>query len=97
MPCIGHRVGQGWLMGKILFAAAVTVALSTIWLGDTASCGALDADGMAVKRMQSFLTLQPGEELGCVGCHEHRVRQSFGFVYQILRNLTGHPWSCNCR
>ncbi|MCY2953942.1 MAG: hypothetical protein NTU53_18525 [Planctomycetota bacterium] len=34
---------------------------------------ALDADGLAVKRMQSFLTLQPGETMGCVGCHEHRT------------------------
>jgi hypothetical protein len=29
---------------------------------------------MAVKRMQSFLTLQPGELTGCVGCHEPRTR-----------------------
>ena len=35
---------------------------------------ALDADGMAVKRMQSFITLQPGETVSCVGCHEHRTQ-----------------------
>ena len=34
---------------------------------------ALDGDGMAVKRMQSFLTVQPGEMFGCVGCHEQRA------------------------
>jgi hypothetical protein len=34
---------------------------------------ALDAEGLAVKRMQSFLTLQPGERMSCVGCHEHRT------------------------
>jgi len=34
---------------------------------------ALDARGRAVKRMQSFTTVAPGETLGCVGCHEHRV------------------------
>ncbi len=34
---------------------------------------ALDAEGMAVKRMQSFLTVQPGESVSCVGCHEPRV------------------------
>ena len=34
---------------------------------------ALDRDGLAVKRMQSFLTVQPGETLGCVGCHESRT------------------------
>ncbi len=33
---------------------------------------ALDANDLAVKRMQSFLTVQPGEKLSCVGCHENR-------------------------
>jgi hypothetical protein len=35
---------------------------------------ALDEDDMAVKRMQSFTTLQPGEIMSCVGCHEHRAQ-----------------------
>ncbi len=34
---------------------------------------ALDENGRAVKRMQSFTGVQPGESLGCVGCHEHRA------------------------
>ena len=34
---------------------------------------ALDKDDLAVKRMQSFVTLQPGETTSCVGCHEPRV------------------------
>jgi len=33
---------------------------------------ALDANNLAVKRMQSFVTVQPGEVTGCVGCHERR-------------------------
>jgi hypothetical protein len=33
---------------------------------------ALDKDDKAVKRMQSFHILQPGETMGCVGCHEQR-------------------------
>ncbi len=33
---------------------------------------ALDENDMSVKRMQSFCTAQPGEQLSCVGCHEHR-------------------------
>ena len=37
---------------------------------------ALDENDMAVKRMQSFLTVQPGEVTGCIGCHEQRT-QSF--------------------
>lgn len=35
---------------------------------------ALDKDGLAVKRMQSFLSLAPGERLSCVGCHESRLQ-----------------------
>lgn len=35
---------------------------------------ALDKNDLAVKRMQSFLTVQPGEVLSCVGCHEQRTR-----------------------
>ena len=33
---------------------------------------ALDEHDVAVKRMHSFATLQPGETVGCVGCHEQR-------------------------
>jgi hypothetical protein len=35
---------------------------------------ALDAEGLSVKRMQSFLSVQPGETTGCVGCHEPRTQ-----------------------
>ncbi len=35
---------------------------------------ALDENDMAVKRMHSFMTVQPGEVIGCVGCHEHRTQ-----------------------
>jgi len=34
---------------------------------------ALDENDLSVKRMQSFLTVQPGEVSSCVGCHEHRT------------------------
>jgi hypothetical protein len=34
---------------------------------------ALDANDMSVKRMQSFVTVMPGETTGCSGCHEHRT------------------------
>jgi hypothetical protein len=33
---------------------------------------ALDENDVAVKRMQSFCILQPGETMSCVGCHEQR-------------------------
>ena len=35
---------------------------------------ALDQHDMAVKRMRSFLSVQPGEITSCVGCHEQRTR-----------------------
>ena len=34
---------------------------------------ALDENDLAVKRMHSFATVQPGEVTGCVGCHEPRT------------------------
>ncbi|NQU25447.1 MAG: hypothetical protein HQ567_29540, partial [Candidatus Nealsonbacteria bacterium] len=34
--------------------------------------GLLDEDGKSIKQMRSFVTLQPGEKLSCVGCHEPR-------------------------
>ncbi len=34
---------------------------------------ALDADGLAVMTMRTFTHLQPGEQAGCVGCHEPRT------------------------
>jgi len=35
---------------------------------------ALDAENRPVKRMHSFMVLQPGETTSCVGCHEQRVQ-----------------------
>ena len=35
---------------------------------------AMDHDGRAVKRMQSFLTVKPGETTSCIGCHEPRTK-----------------------
>ncbi len=41
---------------------------------------ALDKNGLSVKRMQSFVSVMPGEVTGCVGCHEHRVEPPRGRV-----------------
>ena len=35
---------------------------------------ALDQHDLAVKRMQSFVSVQPGEVTGCFGCHEQRTQ-----------------------
>lgn len=34
---------------------------------------ALDENNISVKRMHSFMTVQRGEQVGCVGCHERRT------------------------
>ena len=34
---------------------------------------ALDEQGLAVKRMQSYTMIMPGETQGCVGCHDNRA------------------------
>ena len=34
---------------------------------------ALDANDRSIKRMQSFVSVMPGETTGCVGCHEPRT------------------------
>ena len=54
---------------------------------------ALDGEGLAVKRMQSFLTVQPGETLGCVGCHEHRTGDRPPNVGTTW-HFAGHPAPC---
>ena len=33
----------------------------------------LDENDLSIKQMRSFVTLQPGESAGCVGCHEFRT------------------------
>lgn len=44
---------------------------------------ALDENDLSVKRMQSFLTVQPGETTGCVGCHEQRLRPPLAALRQL--------------
>ena len=34
----------------------------------------LDANDRSIKQMRSFMTLQPGEQRGCIGCHEARTQ-----------------------
>lgn len=33
----------------------------------------LDADGMMIHSMRSGTFVQPGERIGCIGCHDHRL------------------------
>jgi len=45
---------------------------------------ALDENDRAVKRMHSFVMLQPGETTSCVGCHEPRVRTPHAINTDLL-------------
>lgn len=45
---------------------------------------ALDRNDRAVKRMQSFTSLQPGEVQSCLGCHEHRAQTPLAAGASIL-------------
>lgn len=47
---------------------------------------ALDEDDLSIKRMQSFLTVQPGESLSCVGCHEQRTRTILSTTKPLAMN-----------
>jgi len=51
---------------------------------------ALDENDLSVKQMRSFVTLQPGETTGCVGCHEPRVETPHG-RRPVLRAMTRQP------
>src|SRR5689334_16096293 len=54
---------------------------------------ALDTNDLSVKRMQSFLTVQPGETTGCVGCHEQRTRTPQNAYAAITPMATRRPAS----
>jgi hypothetical protein len=52
---------------------------------------ALDENNNSVKRMQSFLTVMPGETTSCVGCHEQRTRTPVNMGASALAALKGPP------
>jgi hypothetical protein len=52
---------------------------------------ALDENNNSVKRMQSFLTVMPGETTSCVGCHEQRTRTPINMSVNALDALKGPP------
>ncbi len=52
---------------------------------------ALDGDGRAVKRMQSFTQVMPGEKLGCVGCHEIKTDNAVRRTVTVSKALSRAP------
>ncbi|MHB8897332.1 MAG: HzsA-related protein [Thermoguttaceae bacterium] len=49
----------------------------------------LDADGMELRRMRSFISFQPGESRGCIGCHETRAQAPVDTPFPA--SLVGDP------
>ena len=52
---------------------------------------ALDAEGRAVKRMQSFTQVMPGERQGCVGCHERKTENTIRRAATVSKALSRGP------
>ena len=52
---------------------------------------ALDAEGRAVKRMQSFTQVMPGERQGCVGCHEKKTENTVRRAATVSKALSRGP------
>jgi hypothetical protein len=67
----GHQVVRG-VVGTVPVAADGSVAFEAP-AGEPLQLQLLDADHMALLTMRSLFYLQPGEKVGCVGCHEART------------------------
>ena len=52
---------------------------------------AMDAEGRAVKRMQSFTQVMPGERQGCVGCHEKKTQTTARRASTVSMALSRKP------
>ncbi len=51
----------------------------------------LDQDGMMVQSMRSGMFVQPGEQIGCVGCHESRLAAPPATKSKALKALLREP------
>ena len=52
---------------------------------------AVDAEGRAVKRMQSFTQVMPGEHQGCVGYHERKTANTVRRTKSVSQALSRKP------
>ena len=51
----------------------------------------LDENHMELRRMRSFISFQPGERRGCVGCHETREEAPGHVAKDLPKALLGEP------
>ncbi len=68
--------GGSWTFKRILGTVPVEAdgsAKFEIPAGRSIYFAALDANDLCVKQMRSFVTVQPGEQVSCIGCHENRT------------------------
>jgi len=52
---------------------------------------ALDANDLSVKRMQSFVSVAPGEITSCAGCHENRTKTAPVMRTRVLQAMKRLP------
>ncbi|MDP6633550.1 MAG: hypothetical protein QGG42_01460 [Phycisphaerae bacterium] len=52
---------------------------------------ALDENDLSVKRMQSFVSVAPGEVTSCAGCHENRTRTAPVMRTRVLQAMKRPP------
>jgi len=68
--------GGSWTFKRILGTVPVEADVSANF--EIPACrsiyfAALDENDLCVKQMRSFVTVQPGEQVSCIGCHEKRT------------------------
>jgi len=52
---------------------------------------ALDSGDLSVKRMQSFVSVAPGEVTSCAGCHENRTKTAPAMRTRVLQAMKRPP------
>jgi len=88
-PRVPHR---GWVMDEVAKGVLGTVPVNadgsaafTIPSRTPVQLQLLDGDKMCVMNMRSFIYLQDGERVSCVGCHEDRMKSPLPVSYAALR------------
>ncbi len=88
-PRVPHR---SWVMDEVAKGVLGTVPVNadgsvafTIPSHTPVQLQLLDADKQCVMNMRSFIYLQDGERVSCVGCHEDRMRSPPPVNYAALR------------
>jgi hypothetical protein len=88
-PRVPHR---SWVMDEVAKGVLGTVPVNadgsvafTVPSHTPVQVQLLDADKMCVMNMRSFIYLQDGERMSCVGCHEDRMKSPPSVNYAAAR------------